>query len=162
MSGCRRCKSLSFHSARVVNKGTHKRPPASGPSTKDGRQHYRCCSTPPFGWMSWHFCHSEATPGCSCVNPRPSLTTQKPQKRSSCRVIAALSPCCPLRVVEHVWKCDDVLNTQQSFCDPDVWGHHRSNRGVNDLTTGCTFLLMETQRSNMIYCFCIRNAAWRR
>lgn len=78
-------------------------------------------------------CHSGSTFGCSCVNPRPGLTTQE---RSSSGVAAALSPRCPLRLVEHVWKCDDILNTQRSFCDPDVSGHRQSNERVNDLNTG--------------------------
>lgn len=102
-----------------------------------------------------------ATRGCSCVNPGPSLTTQKTQGCSHSRVVAALSPRRPLHLVQHVWKCDGVINTQQSCCDPDAWGRRWANEGVNDLTTGCAFLLMETQRSNVIHCFCIRDAVWK-
>lgn len=118
-----------------------KRPQASGPSAKDGRQHRGCRSAPPFEWMSHRCCRSGATSGCRCVNPQQSLTTQK---RSSRRVTAARSPSRRPRFVEHVWTCGGVLNTQRSFGDPDVWGQSWSNEGVNDLTTGCTFLLMVT------------------
>lgn len=105
------------------------------------------------GWMSWRSCHCGPTFGCSCVNPRPGLTTQE---HCSSGGAAALSPRCPLRLVEHVWKCDDVLNTQRSFCDLDI-----SNERVNDLNTGGAHLCWWKPRPwYIIHCFFIRKAAW--
>lgn len=97
-----------------------------------GATMFRSC----VGWMSCRSRCPWATFGRSCVNCGAGLTTQE---RSLGRVVAALSPSCPLRVVQHVWKCDDVLNTQRSSGDPDIWGHRQSNQRVNDLNTGCTF-----------------------
>lgn len=140
MDVLRQKKERCLHWAKVANKEIHKVAhwkKTDGNIAAVGATLFRSG----VGWMSWRSCHSRATFGCSCVNPRPGLTTQE---RSSSGVAAALSPRCPLRLVEHVWKCDDVLNTQQSFCDPDVSGHRQSNERVNDLTLGGTFLLMKT------------------